>query len=149
MLYTEDRINEELRNGGGSMYHSDSINPQNRLAWPMKAHRIDSTNTTNWESMGAVMGESLPYPDHVDSIMAAFHELSKMVDDQLTVEPLGPRYLRITSTSPYLDDFEFGLIWATARRYRPARSTVMVYQEGAAPWLNQYPDEHAVYHISW
>lgn len=130
------------------MYHSDSLNPQNTLAWPIKSQRIDS-NTQNWESIGSVMGESLPYPDHVNSIMAAFHELSKMVGDTFSIELLGPRYLRVTSTSPYLDDFEFGLLYATARRYRPARSTVMVYQEGVAPWLNQNPEDGTVYHITW
>lgn len=131
------------------MYHSDSLYPQNTLAWPVKAQGTDDANIQNWESIGSVMGESLPFPDHVTTIMGAFTELSKMLDNKLLIEAFGPRYLRVTSFSPYLDDFEFGLFYATVRRYRPLRSTVMVYQEGVAPWLGQNPDEYTVYHISW
>lgn len=106
--------------------------------------------------IGMAIAEQAEFPPHITNVEGALnligaiyqlhHRGGKM--GYYNVKRIGPQHLTVECCNPYPSDYDYGLIYAITKRFRPRRSTFLVRRdEDTASRTNG--DDTCLFHVTW
>ncbi len=110
----------------------------------------------NLVHIGAAIPEQAEFPPHVDNIEAALNLVDAMYRlhhrggnaGEYTVSRITPRHLTVACHTPYPSDYDYGLIYALTKRFRPRRSVFVVRRDDETPSRITGGDT-CLFHVTW
>lgn len=121
---------------------------------------LKSINTGNFldlVSVGMKIPEIAMFPPNIQDVHGALglldmaYHMNVRGEDvgEYSYEKTGERSAKITARNPYPSDFDYGLIYALVKRFRPADSkAISVKRDETIPNRKKGADS-CVFHISW
>lgn len=110
----------------------------------------------NLVHIGAAIPEQAEFPPHVDNVEAALNLLDAMYHlhhrggeaGDYQVSRVASHHLAVTCHTPYPSDYDYGLIYALTKRFRPRRSGFVVRRDDDAPSRITGGDT-CLFHVTW
>ncbi|MEP7286010.1 MAG: hypothetical protein ABI947_09605 [Chloroflexota bacterium] len=106
--------------------------------------------------IGMQSSDILPLPAHVNSIPAALASLDfaykrqcrNIGTDGWKVTIIADRMIKCVSSTPFPEDFEYGVLYAIVRRFRPEGASFTVLVDETAP-SRKHGADTSTYIVSW
>lgn len=116
---------------------------------------LSESGLLNLVAVGMKIPEVAKWPSTVDSIEAALASIDTAYHlnhrggeiGHYVYEKIGERHVRLTCTNPYPSDFDYGLIYATARLYALPGTRFYVVRAESPCRLNG--DDTCIYDVTW
>lgn len=107
-------------------------------------------------AIGMKIPETAVFPPEIDSIQAALHAIDVAYRmnhrngeiGSYSCQVVNDHSIDIVCDNPYPCDFDYGIIWGMARRFRPGRAVFTVRHDDKAPCRNK-GGESCTYHVTW
>lgn len=151
-----ERIRPVLAAHGMEEIKPDEWYPvQNYLDFYREISQARYNATLNLVSTGIRVPEKAVFPDNIDSITKAFQVLDEAFQmnhrgnvGHYHVHVIRDRQIEVVAENPFPCDMDYGLMQGLARRFKPAKSNLLVYHDPKAPCRKKGADT-CTYHISW
>jgi hypothetical protein len=138
----------------------EGVDAETWYSQELELNVLKSINTGNFldmVSVGMKIPEIAMFPPNIQDVHGALGLLDMAYHmnvrgeniGEYVYEKLGERSAKITAHNPYPSDFDYGLIYALVKRFRPADSkNVLVKRDDSQPNRKNGADS-CVYTVSW
>jgi hypothetical protein len=110
----------------------------------------------NLVAIGMKIPDNAVFPPEIDSIVSALHSIDVAYHmnhrngeiGHYHCQVIGEKQIDLICENPYPCDFDYGIIYSMARRFRPTGSKFLVRHDDQAPCRKKGGDS-CTYHVTW
>jgi hypothetical protein len=114
------------------------------------------SSSLNLVSIGMRIPEVAAFPPDLDSLEAAlmmldaaYHMNHRGGDTgYYRATPIGPKHFSVECRNPYPSDFDYGIIYAVVKRFKPAGTAFVVQRDEEGP-SRQKGDDYCTFDVTW